>query len=281
MFYKYLFTEKYTDSLTKPNIISFSYTELNNEPSLLHSHPHTEIIIPQNNNGLLSHGNEKTILEKSHLYIIPPNITHTEYNTSTYPQFRYFVLKLKNIIISNANEKNGLIDFIPTTKDFQELNHYLTLALNYLSEKADEDMVVLNLSCFYHKFLKLLKEKSYLIGNFDNATFPSPIQEVEYYISKNYNLNIQIDELANKYNIAHSTLVKKFKKHLGISPKDYLMKKRIEAAKHLLATSDFSVTQVAAMCGFTSPAYFTMYFKKVFKCTPKEYKEKTKSDKTT
>ena len=272
MFYKYLFTEKNKTSLTKPNIISFSYTELTNEPSLLHSHPYTEIIIPQNNNTLLIHGNEKTILQKSHLYIIAPNITHTEYNISTYPQSRYFVLKLKNIMITNTQQKSGFIDFLPTNKDFQELNHYLTLTFNYLSETADEDMVVLNLSCFYHKFLKAIKEKKYFISNFDNTIFPSPIQEIEYYISKNYNLNIQIDELANKYNIAHSTLVKKFKKHLGISPKDYLMKKRIEVAQYLLATSDYSITQIASMCGFTSPAYFTMYFKKLSNCTPKEYK---------
>lgn len=63
-----------------------------------------------------------------------------------------------------------------------------------------------------------------------------------------------------------------FKEKVGVSPHQYLIVQRIEAAKLLLKRSHATVTQIAYRCGFTSSSYFCQCFKKRVGVTPKEYR---------
>ena len=85
-----------------------------------------------------------------------------------------------------------------------------------------------------------------------------------------------MEKLAEQFCISHSTLTKKFKAELGLSPKDYLLQKRMENAQSLLSTTDMTISQIASMCGFTSAAYFIYYFKKMYLLPPKKWKEENK-----
>ena len=62
-----------------------------------------------------------------------------------------------------------------------------------------------------------------------------------------------------------------------MSPLTYLMEKRIDCAKQLLLRrnnndSNYSIKEIAEMCGFSDPLYFSRYFKKITGVPPKEYK---------
>ena len=54
---------------------------------------------------------------------------------------------------------------------------------------------------------------------------------------------------------------------------DYLIEYRIRAAKKLLETTDYSITDIALNCGFNSTSYFTKLFHRSCGKTPNAYRK--------
>lgn len=63
-----------------------------------------------------------------------------------------------------------------------------------------------------------------------------------------------------------------FEKRFKMSPKEYMIRKRIEYAKQLLASGQVSVAETAAICGYGEPCHFSREFKRRTGMAPKEYK---------
>lgn len=70
---------------------------------------------------------------------------------------------------------------------------------------------------------------------------------------------------------------KLFKKETGITPHGYLTRSRMELAEKIILSgvsnqySAFTVSQIAEMCGYTEPLYFSRVFKKYYGVAPSEY----------
>ncbi len=77
--------------------------------------------------------------------------------------------------------------------------------------------------------------------------------------------------LAKKAGISEVYFRKLFLKTYGISPRQYILEKRIEKAKQLLLNSSSSVTKVSTECGFSSLYLFCRTFKERTGLTPTEY----------
>ena len=57
----------------------------------------------------------------------------------------------------------------------------------------------------------------------------------------------------------------------GMSPKEYIVSRRISYAKGLLASGDFSVSEVALLCGYSEPCHFSREFTRRVGVSPREY----------
>lgn len=62
-----------------------------------------------------------------------------------------------------------------------------------------------------------------------------------------------------------------FASRFGVSPKEYMIRKRIDYAKQLLSSEQFSVTEVAELCGYSEPCHFSREFSKRVGVPPVEY----------
>ncbi len=274
MFYKFIFPNDEAYRFDMPNILSLSFTELIEEPSLLHKHAYTEVIVPQNNNGIITLNQNSIMMKKGFFYIIPPSISHSEKNEICGKNAKYFAIKLNDEILP----KN--IGEYPITvsggKRFEEFNSYLVNAYNALvTDEYDESYAVLNLACFYHAFIKHIKSEGFDIISTPGAK-PSVTKEIQNYLVRNYSQNIRITDVARLFGISHSALIKNFKNDIGLTPKEFLNDKRISVAKEMLKADDNTVTQISSLVGFLSPAYFTYIFRQKLGMTPKEYREKYK-----
>ena len=63
-----------------------------------------------------------------------------------------------------------------------------------------------------------------------------------------------------------------FKLVFGSSVWTWLTQRRLELAKQMLATTDLSLKEIAAECGFCSSSYFSRQFKRYLKTTPQNYR---------
>ena len=67
-----------------------------------------------------------------------------------------------------------------------------------------------------------------------------------------------------------------FKKETGYSVSSYILAKKLETAKSMLASSSYSIAEISASLAFPSQSYFTNVLKKDCGLTPKEYRSKNR-----
>ena len=70
------------------------------------------------------------------------------------------------------------------------------------------------------------------------------------------------DALAKESGYCQSYFRRAFKEEMGVSPKEFLCSLRMHHATSLLESGYYTVEQVAELCGFTCPKYFSISFKR-------------------
>ncbi|XID93930.1 helix-turn-helix domain-containing protein [Paenibacillaceae bacterium WGS1546] len=91
------------------------------------------------------------------------------------------------------------------------------------------------------------------------------------YMDWHYAENIRMDKLAQLYGLYPSAFSRLFKQAIGVSPMDYLMHVRMEAAKTMLRGTTFRLREVAQQAGFCDEYYFSRMFKKAVGVSPSVY----------
>lgn len=88
------------------------------------------------------------------------------------------------------------------------------------------------------------------------------------------NGDLMVDDLVRELAVSRSVFFKKLKTLTGLSPIEFIKEMRINRAAKLIATGDYSMTQIAYMVGINDPRYFSKCFKHQMGMTPTEYRDK-------
>lgn len=127
---------------------------------------------------------------------------------------------------------------------------------------------------------KLLRLHSLIIQNnlYEETTanetpFEKSLLTVIEYIHKNYSKKLYIDELAAIVGYSAVYFEKLFKAYIGKSPSEYIMIYRLNSAQRYLTETDYSVLEIAQMCGFPNVSYFIRTFRKFCNTTPHKYRQ--------
>ncbi|HAU37359.1 MAG TPA: AraC family transcriptional regulator [Phycisphaerales bacterium] len=92
------------------------------------------------------------------------------------------------------------------------------------------------------------------------------------FLEGNYARPIRLGELADRAHMSESSLLRAFRKTMGVSPIDYLIRLRIRKAAELLCDDGTKVTETAFRVGFADGNYFSRQFRRVTGLTPGEYR---------
>lgn len=101
----------------------------------------------------------------------------------------------------------------------------------------------------------------------------SVVETAKEYIQNNYSKDISLDDVSRTVNISPYYFSKIFKEETGEGFVEYLTGIRIEKAKELLNTTEYSIKEICSMVGYADPNYFSRSFKKNVGVTPTEYKD--------
>ena len=113
-------------------------------------------------------------------------------------------------------------------------------------------------------------------ANSVNSDIASGIYRAMSYINRHYSDDISEKQMSELAGMSCSHFSRSFKVVTGKTYKEYLNMTRINRAEHMLATTDKTVTQICADCGFNSTAYFVKIFKRYKLMPPMAYKRKEK-----
>ena len=119
-------------------------------------------------------------------------------------------------------------------------------------------------SAIYDIFERMATDKE---TSMDNTAFANCLR----LINANFcDPTLNIEMICQKGFMSASSLQRAFREHLGLSPKQYLDKQRMNRAFELLADGGMSVKQTAYACGFTDEKYFSRAFKKKYGYPPSQ-----------
>jgi AraC-like DNA-binding protein len=95
---------------------------------------------------------------------------------------------------------------------------------------------------------------------------------VKDFLDSCYQNDVTLDDMAGVANLNSTYLLRKFKKFFSITPRQYLIKKRMETAAVLLKTTDHSITEICSEVGYADLTSFGKLFKYFYHCSPEKYK---------
>lgn len=93
------------------------------------------------------------------------------------------------------------------------------------------------------------------------------------YLEQHYGDKLTLDDLAAVGHLSRRSLTREFRRALGCSPMEYLIKLRINHAMALLQDNRASVTGVAFLVGFQDSNYFARQFRAIVGLSPREYRK--------
>ena len=83
--------------------------------------------------------------------------------------------------------------------------------------------------------------------------------------------------LCKELGISRSQLHRKLKEHANISTAHFIRRIRLKEAVNLLKKTDYSISEIAYLTGFSNPVYFTQIFKIEFGISPSTLRKALKN----
>lgn len=97
---------------------------------------------------------------------------------------------------------------------------------------------------------------------------PWKARRVKEFIDESLDSKIRLHDCANKVNLSVSYFTHAFKATFGVTVSDYIRRRRIERAQHLMLASYQSLSQIAIACGFAHQSHYCRVFRSVIGLSP-------------
>jgi AraC family transcriptional regulator len=94
------------------------------------------------------------------------------------------------------------------------------------------------------------------------------MRRVIAHVEANLSRRIPVQELARLLNLSASHFCRAFKCTFGVSPRDYVLRRRIEVAQGLMLTTSEPLSSIAVSCGMCDQPHFTRSFHRIVGETP-------------
>lgn len=244
-------------------------TDWNSE---LHTHSCAELFVI-----LDGHGHFRTLFEEfpisvQDLLIVNTNVPHTEVSSLKSP-LQYVVLGIEGLEATAAEEGYSMLHL---HEGWTELNNCLDIMLHESSRtQPGREKICQHLLEVVLIWLGRQQDLSFS-GAVSGPRASKECEMIRRYIDNHFKEDLTLDHLAemahlNKYYLAHS-----FRKEFGTSPINYLISRRVAESRFLLRETDYSLSLITEILGFSSLSYFSQCFHRAEGMSPTEYRKQNR-----
>ena len=243
------------------------------DPFPLHWHNWLEIEFVTKGSGRHIIDTKEYEISTGSIYLLPPTSVHeiipygdievitysfdyTFIPTSIFP----FLTKLHKPIVSKLSAKS--------LEKFIGISNYLYE--EFLGESAFKSENIA--SYFSILMIEFFIESGFAKSDDESLLSPKrQIAKILNYIQEHYSDNPSLPEIAKAFYYDPAYFSKFFKKHMGMTYKNYLNETKISNAKKLLLENKLSIIDIALSCGFNSKSNFSNAFKKSMGQSPTDF----------
>ena len=246
---------------------------------------YVELVILIKGEFILTFNNNAYSIKKPAIVFIPKNILHHERPVKTKKDYlaMWFIVKRNKLVywFSGYNNTINIYPEIFSTRhiypkiDNSNINYIIN---NFYYKDKYEHTYLINL---LHNYLIMLYKSDINDNDEKNNKqisflMEKAIKNAISIIDKNINKQISISDLAQSVGYSSDYFSKIFKKINNISPINYINNKKMEHACKLLSDSNMKIREIALSLGYYNINHFNIYFKKIMKITPGNFRNKLK-----
>lgn len=179
---------------------------------------------------------------------------------------------LKHIAYESIADNN--VELIPNFAKPDPLIHQIGLSLktalqtNPLESRFYADSLITALAAHLLQFY--IVKKPIVIADVGSN---SQIGQAIEYIHEHLNEDLSLETIASLLDISKYHFCRLFKQTTGLTPWQYVIKLRIEAAKRLLAKPELSIAQISLQMGYSTQGQFANFFRKHTGVSPTTYRQ--------
>lgn len=120
--------------------------------------------------------------------------------------------------------------------------------------------------------------KNYSTANCSKASFNGGLsgyrlRRATEFINAHLEQDLSLAEIAAAADLSQFHFARAFRRTTGLTPQQYLMQRRVERAKQLLAIGDLPIVEISLQTGFKNQSHFTTLFRKFTRVTPNAWRK--------
>ena len=119
-----------------------------------------------------------------------------------------------------------------------------------------------------------VKQYVQIVQDLSRIKYSYIIQQAISYIYKNLTNKLTLQKISDAIYVHPNYLSSLFKREVGMSLPDYIMKTRVDESKYYIRYTNTKISDIAAFYQFCNQSYYTQVFRKFSGCTPNEYRIK-------
>lgn len=271
---KYYFNECLPENGTVPINVSAKYRSTTH--IVKHTHDFYELILVCKNTLVHTLNDQKRQMQKYDLCIISPEDCHFSIAENQQESPCYYTISIRAEYLKNLTDaiSENFLDSIlsmryTTVKQqvFDQCKQHLNRALFLTAEDMDKKQFL-----YQTVITKLLTE--FTLNVVEKQAGRSLVERAYSLMTDNENMSLTIKDIAEKLGYSEEHLIRTFKKHGEQSPCQVFTKIKLDYARELLISADYSVSYICDLVGYYSQHYFNKIFKKHFGCSPSFYRKK-------
>ncbi|WP_137167157.1 GlxA family transcriptional regulator [Salinimonas lutimaris] len=106
----------------------------------------------------------------------------------------------------------------------------------------------------------------------------SLIHSIQNFLNQDIQSLPGVDELATRFNLTSRTLNRRFRNATGFTPGQYIQQLKVDQARKLLETKNYTMDQILSEIGYEDASSFSRLFKRKTGCSPSEYRSRFKAN---
>lgn len=235
--------------------------------------------------------NEDVEMSPGHMYLIPPyqSLSYDceaglrSYYLLVNPCMRTDVFDLYEYPSEvRANEATRLLFenyctlypqlSLPTmgsAQEFEEHSAYSHYAATFAAMQPYEKLQLQGLALILFSYFQ---KRAHL----RDSVSDSRVMDLVKFIQENVHDTISLGQLAERACLTKCSVIRAFKNAMGVSPLQYVNRKKVQQAQSYLLTTNMNIREIAHSLGVDDVSYFIRMFHKILGYTPMEYRQRLK-----